>query len=87
MTFAIKEEWDRECHQDFFSSIFCLKAIWNHSLTSKTRLHIVWASYYIYLVVELTMNMAEYGSRRSKQHKNVNFEPIIRGLKSDIFEV
>ena len=32
------------------------------------------------------MNMAEYGSRQSKQHKNVNFEPIIRGLKNDIFD-
>ena len=31
--------------------------------------------------------MAKYGSRRSQQPENVNFEPIInkRGLKSDIF--
>ena len=28
------------------------------------------------------MNMAKYGSRRPE---NVNFEPIIRGLKSDIY--
>ena len=28
------------------------------------------------------MNMAKYGSRRSQQPENVNFEPIIRGLKS-----
>ena len=41
---------------------------------------------YIYIVVEVTMNMAEYGSRRSQQPANVNFEPIIRGLKSDIFD-
>ena len=31
------------------------------------------------------MNMIEYGSQRSEQPENVNFEPIIRGLKSDIF--
>ena len=35
---------------------------------------------------EVTMNMAKYGSRRSQQPENVNFEPIIRGLKSDIFD-
>ena len=33
------------------------------------------------------MKMAEYGSQQSEQPQNVNFEPIIRGLKSDIFEV
>ena len=27
------------------------------------------------------MNMAKYVSRRSQQPENVNFEPIIRGLK------
>ena len=32
------------------------------------------------------MNMAEYGSRRSEQPQNVNFEPIIRGLKNDILD-
>ena len=26
------------------------------------------------------MNMAEYGSQRSENPMNVNFEPIIRGL-------
>ena len=31
------------------------------------------------------MNMAEYGSWRSQLLGNVNFEPIIRGFKSDIF--
>ena len=31
------------------------------------------------------MNMAEYCSRWSQQPVNVTFEPIIRGLKSDIF--
>ena len=38
------------------------------------------------IVVEVTLNRAEYGSRRSQQPKNVNFEPIISGLKSDIFD-
>ena len=32
------------------------------------------------------MKMAEYSSRRSHLPANVNFEPIIRGLKSDIFD-
>ena len=44
------------------------------------------ALYYVYMVVEVTMNMAEYGSRRSQQPANVNFALIIRGLKSDIFD-
>ena len=35
------------------------------------------------VVVEVTMNMAEYGSRRPP---NVKFELIIKGLKSDIFD-
>ena len=29
------------------------------------------------------MNMAEYGSQRLQQPENVNFEPVIRGLKND----
>ena len=32
------------------------------------------------------MNMAKYGSRRSQQPEIVNFEPIVRGLKGDIFD-
>ena len=32
------------------------------------------------------MNMAEYDSHRSKQPQNVNFEPIIRGLKNYILD-
>ena len=36
-------------------------------------------------IVEATMNIAEYGSQRSEQPQNVNFEPIIRGLENDIF--
>ena len=31
------------------------------------------------------MNMAKYGHRQSQQPENVNFESVIRGLKSDIF--
>ena len=36
-------------------------------------------------VVEVTMNMAEYGSQRSELPENANFEPIIKGLKRDNF--
>ena len=32
------------------------------------------------------MNMAKYGSLRPQPLGNVNFEPIIRGLKNDIFD-
>ena len=32
------------------------------------------------------MYMAKYGSQQSQQPKNVNFEPTVRGLKSDIFD-
>jgi len=51
-------------------------------------LHRVRALYYtIYIVVGMTMmNMAEYGIQWSEQPQNVNFEPIIRGLNSDIFD-
>ena len=39
------------------------------------------------IVVEVTLNRAEYGSQRSDQPENVNFEPIIiRGLKNDNFD-
>ena len=40
----------------------------------------------MYVVVEVTMDKVEYDSRRSQQPGNVNFEPIIGGLKSDIFD-
>ena len=30
------------------------------------------------------MNMAKYGGQRSQHPANVNFEPIITGLKSEI---
>ena len=35
------------------------------------------------------MNMAEYivGSQQLQQPENVNFEPIIRGLKNDNFDL
>ena len=32
------------------------------------------------------MKMAEYSSRQLEQTENVIFEPVIRGLKSDIFD-
>ena len=51
----------------------------------KRVLLIVCTLYYVYIVVEATLNRAEYGSQRSDLPKNVNFEPIIRGLKSDNF--
>ena len=34
----------------------------------------------------MTLNRAEYGSQRSDQPENVNFEPIIKGLKIDNFD-
>ena len=36
-------------------------------------------------MVEVTLNRAEYGGQQSDQPENVNFEPIIRGLKNDNF--
>ena len=39
----------------------------------------------MYIVVEVTTNMAEYGSHQSQQPENVNFEPIIF-LIYDIFD-
>ena len=41
---------------------------------------------YICIVVEVTMNMTEYGSQRPDKPENANFEQIIKGLKSDIFD-
>ena len=44
---------------------------------------------FIYKVVAVTMNklnMLLAGSQRWKQPKNVNFKPIIRGPKSEIFD-
>ena len=38
------------------------------------------------IAVEVTMNMAEYGSQQSDP-KCVNFEPVIRGLKNDTFDL
>ena len=55
-------------------------------LLPKRVLHIVWALYYVYIVVEVTLNRAKYGSQQSDQPENVNFKPIVWGLKSDIFD-
>ena len=42
--------------------------------------------YYVYIVVEVTMKMAIIWQSAVQQPENVNFEPIKRGLKSDIFD-
>ena len=52
---------------------------------------VLYLLYYIYyiinIVVEVTTNMAECGSRPSEQPQNVNFEPSIGGLnKKDILD-
>ena len=49
----------------------------------KRVLHLVWALYYVCIVFEVTLNITVSG--RSCQRKSI-FEPIIRGLKSDIFD-
>ena len=74
------------CHKDFFNFLFIQKPSRITPWLSKRILHIIWALYCVYIVVEVTLNRAEYGSRRSQQPANVNFRPIIRGLKSDIFD-
>ena len=33
------------------------------------------------------MNMTKYGSRQLQQREKINFEPIIRGLASDNFDL
>ena len=48
-------------------------------------------NYLIFTVVKVTLNMAEYATSwqsnwKSEQPKNVNFEPIKRGLENDIFD-
>ena len=51
-----------------------------------SQLHIVWAIYYIYIAVEVTMNIAEHTPRwRSQLPENVNFMPTVRGLKMIYF--
>ena len=86
MTFAIKGGGSRVPLRFFFSNIVFKKTSRITSWLPKRVLHIVGALYYVYIVVEVTLNRAEYGSQRSDQPENVNFEPIIRGLKSDIFD-
>ena len=43
-------------------TFFLKKNIWNNSLTVKTCFANSWALYYIHIVVEVTINMAEYTS-------------------------
>ena len=62
------------------------KSFKNHLESLPDCQNIISALYYIDIVVGVTLNRAEYASRRSQQPKNVNFEPIKRGLKSDIFD-
>ena len=52
------------------------KTMRNHVLTAKTHFahSLSFILYiYIYIVVEVTMNIAKYSSRQSQQPKNVNF--------------
>ena len=70
----------------FCSSICWLKTSRITLSLPKRVLVIVWALYYVSIVVEVTLNSSEYDSHRTDQPENVNFEPIIRGLKSDIFD-
>ena len=41
---------------------------------------------FIVAEVIMIMNMVENGSQRQDQPENVNFEPIIRGLKNNNFD-
>ena len=62
MSCAIKGGGSLEYNHIF--SIF-LKHIWKILRQSKRILHIVWDFYPAYIVVEVTMAMAEYGSQQS----------------------
>ena len=84
MTFVIKEGGGVK---GAIRTKICFKKPFRISLwLQNVFLQIVLALYYICIVVEVTMNMAEYGSQRPEQPANVNFEPIIRGPKSDTFD-
>ena len=74
MVFAMRGGGSRgglECHITILKNNFFENHLESFPDCSKRVLHLVWVAYYVYIVVEV----------------NVNFEPIIRGLKSDIFEV
>ena len=79
MEFSMKGGGSR-VPQSFFFFNYLLKN-YLESLSERV-LHIFWA---LYCVIEVTLKSAEYGSQRSDQPENVNFEPI-RGFKSDIFD-
>ena len=74
-----------EWHKVFSLKFFFKKTSRIIPWLPKRVLHIVLAWYYVYIVVEVTINTAKDGSQQSEQPENVNFEPIITGLKSDIF--
>ena len=76
MAFAMKRGGSRVSLTFFFFNFF--KPFRIIPRLPKCVLHTVWAFYYIHIVVEVTMNMAEYttvvvvGSQRPEQPKNVN---------------
>ena len=80
---------DGICHEGGVSP--AVKVSWRKKTTKITAwlpkrvLRIISALHYVWGEYE-QLNMAKYGCRRSKQPENVNFEPIIRGLKSDTFD-
>ena len=77
------------CHEGVMSGIGIFLFLFENHLDSlpdcQNALWSVAALYYVYIVVEVTMNIGKYAAW-SQQPKKVNFEPIIRGLESDIFD-
>ena len=61
MAFAM-EEGGSHMSLTFFQKIFFVKPFRIILLLSKRVLHIVWVLYYIHIVVEVTMNIAEHTS-------------------------
>ena len=83
MIFATKGVWGSRLSLSFFFQILFFAQRGLHIVRAlffaKRGLHIVRALY-IYIVVEVTMNMVKNGSWRSQQFENVNFEPRIPGI-------
>ena len=50
-----------------FFNFYCLKTSRITPWLSKSVLHLVWALWYVYIVVEVTLNRAECGSQRSEK--------------------
>ena len=55
----MKEGGGLECHIPILKKWFFLKTIRIIPWLWKRVLHLVWALYYVYLVVEMTLNMAK----------------------------